>query len=96
MLEVSLDRSELESSEAAAVNVYNPYDEVQNPRHTIPLAQEGEAVTNDVREPSGDSIVKTTRIGAIPTTGEFRVVVKDSAGNEIAAERFSFSCDRST
>jgi hypothetical protein len=97
LLEVSLDRAELESSDAAVVNVYNPYDEVRNPRYTIPLAQQGEAITNDVREPgSGDTIVKTARIGAMPVSGEFRVVVEDSAGNEIAAERFSFGCDRST
>lgn len=95
-LKVSLDTAELESSEASAVNVYNPYDEVQNPRYTIPLAQEGEPISGDVRDDSGEYIKKTTGIGTAPISGEFRVVVEDSAGSELAAERFSFECERSS
>mgnify|MGYP006896938674 CR=1 FL=1 len=99
-LRVWLNRAKLESSEAAAVNVYNPYDEVQNPRYTIPLAQNSEAIGGD----SPDDIVgivtsdetrvlKTKRIGVVPTSGEFRVAVEDSTGRELAAERFSFDCE---
>jgi len=99
-LRVWLDRAELESSEAAAVNVYNPYDEVQNPRYTVPLAQNSEATDSDVR---GDipgvvrdetRVLKTKRIGVAPISGEFRVVVEDSTGSELADERFSFDCAR--
>lgn len=96
LLEVSLDKSSLDESDAAAINVYNPYDEVENPRFTIPLAQDGEAISDGVREESGEDIIKRTRIGTAPMTGEFRVAVEDSAGSELAAERFSFDCERSS
>lgn len=101
-LRVSLDRTELESGEAAVINVYNPYDEVQNPRYTIPLAQgEDRAAIGGTVEGDSDGTVvgdgrvtKTARIGDAPVSGEFRVVVEDSAGDELAAERFSFDCKR--
>jgi hypothetical protein len=100
-LRVWLNRAELESSEAAAVNVYNPYDEVQNPRYTVPLAQNSEAIDgdspDDIRGVVTDEtrVLKTKRIGVAPISGEFRVAVEDSTGGELAAERFSFDCELS-
>lgn len=100
-LRVWFDRAELESSDAAAVNVYNPYDESKHPRHSIPLARDRRAIDgnspNSIEGTVTDEtrVLKTERVGVAPVSGEFRVVVEDSTGSELAAERFSFDCERS-
>jgi hypothetical protein len=92
-LEVILDREELSEMEATVVNVYNPYDEGGGPIHTVPIAQ---GATSGSVSGSGEHVTKRTTVGTAPTTGEYRVVVENDSGTELAFERFSFQCERST
>ena len=90
-LEIVLNRAELQETNAAVVNVYNPYDEDRSPEYTIPVVESGGTSKNVSR--SGEEVTKRTTVGRVPVTGVLRVVVEDEDGGEIATERFSFECE---
>ncbi|WP_247729691.1 hypothetical protein [Halovivax limisalsi] len=89
-LRVTVDESTVDETDAAVVNAYNPHDESQNPRHTIPIHQ-GSNRPADHRG-DGDRFTRETTIGTTPVTGRLRVEVQDGNGSTIAYEELSFDC----
>lgn len=89
-LEVVLDAAELEETNAAVINAYNPQDEDRNPEHTIPIHR-GPARSTD-ESSDGETVTKQTSVDPTPATGELRVEVQDDSGDVLAFEQFSFEC----
>lgn len=89
-LEVTLNASEVDETDAAVINAYNPQDEDRNPEYTIPIHRGSERPAD--HRGDGETFTKATTVGPTPATGELRVEVQDDDGDELAFERFSFEC----